>query len=176
MADDKQRPPKRAATVQGPHAPPPAVAAQIAAPENWDREQTDPQAPLMEQIDHRTKRLSYGSDDIRGRITVLESGQTTLAQGHVDIKAGLVETNKTVALIQKSQAEGTGYLKALVDSTAAEDVARARREDLERKDREAAEARAHEITKIRLGYRVAMIVAIFSGAAGLITAIHAWLK
>lgn len=178
MPDDKRTGSKRMPTSP---AIPPAIAEQLARPDVQWEDPTDPNGTTIDKIDHRTKRMSVGTDDIRGRLIVLEN----VAQTHtselaaVSGKVSIIETDmqvvkSTVHTVELEVARGNGSLDTLVASAAAADVERLRRDEIERKDKKDTEDRAHEINKIKAGYRVAMLSALLVGIAGIIVALHSW--
>lgn len=161
MSADKRRTPPAGNLVAPEH-----VRAQTAGPVVWD-EQTDPNLPVMEQINQRTHKQSIASVAVIERLGSLEKGHAELVQ---DVKAqGL-----TLKGVEIAVARGDGKLDTLVEAATYDKLAREEKAKAEALAEAAETKRTHELKTMRLGMRVALVTAIFAGVAAVIGA-FAWI-
>lgn len=162
------------------HPVPEQVRAQTMGPVVWE-EATDPNLPVMEQINQRTHKQSVASVAVIERLGSLEKGHAQLATDLKDHRKDLDEARKDIQNVSLIVARGDGKLDTLVEQATYEKLAREEKAKAEvlatvaenaRVDAEA--KRIHEIKRMRLSTRVALWTAVLSGIAAIIAA-FAWI-
>lgn len=149
--------------------PPAGVAAQLAAPlPIFEGDKTNPHAPLLDQVDDRTKRIDERAKSISltaveqlKRLENVEATQTALVNGHKILVGRLNQQDAELAEVKKDAAYTRGKIDVIADNAKAQVD-----------DRAAARAHALKREKLRQGAKlVAAIGGLLAAAAAVIAAL-----